>query len=147
MTMIGKLLPVRTAALRCNSAKRAMRCGNGAAHDNGYRRWVAVPHSGGVTGSERVGPKHQGRNSRGLFCRNRRVLGTKQCLRGGRYRKDCPGSEGSKRAGGAGGVVCRERPEVHADRPGSRATVAVVACWTDGGGACRDPDRDAAPQG
>src|SRR5262252_448404 len=93
----------------------------------GYRGWVAVPHNDGVTGSERVGPKHQERNSRGLFCRNRRVLGRKQCVRGGRYRKDCPGSESSKQAGGAGGVVCQERPEVHADRPGSRATVAVVA--------------------
>jgi hypothetical protein len=68
-------------------------------------------------------------------------------VRGGRYRKDYPGGESSKRAGGAGSVVCRERPQVHADRPGSRATVAVVARGADGGGVCRDPDRDAAPQG
>ena len=44
-------------------------------------------------------------------------------------------------------MVCRERPQVHADRPGSRATVAMVARGADGGGACRNPDRDAAPQG
>src|SRR5215472_10551167 len=99
-------------------------------------------------GGVRTGrPQASRRNSRGLLCRNGRVVGTEQCVRGGRNRKDYPGGESSKRAGGAGGVVCRKRPQVHADRPGSRATVAVVACGADGGGAYRDPDRDAAPQG
>ena len=36
------------------------RSGNGAAQDNGLPGWVAVPHSDGVAGSERVGPKHRG---------------------------------------------------------------------------------------
>jgi hypothetical protein len=39
-----------------------------------------------------------GRNSRGVFCRNRCVVETEQRVRGGRNRKDRPGRESGKRA-------------------------------------------------
>jgi hypothetical protein len=45
----------------CSPRAIALRCGNGATHDNRLPEWVAVPHSDGITGSERVGPKHRGR--------------------------------------------------------------------------------------
>jgi hypothetical protein len=46
--------------------------------------WAAVPQSDGVRSGVRVGrPQASSGNSHGLLCRDRRVVGTEQRVRGG----------------------------------------------------------------
>src|SRR5215831_7723206 len=46
----------------------------------GYRGQVAIPHSDGVSGVRSGRPQASMRDSHGIFCRNRRVVGTEQCV-------------------------------------------------------------------
>src|SRR5215471_14691837 len=77
----------------------------------GYRERVAVPHSDGLTGSERVGPKHRGGTAVKYFA------GIDVSL-----------EESSVCVVDGTGKIVRE------------AKVASEACGADGGGGCGHPD-------
>src|SRR3954453_15459742 len=73
------------------------RCRNGPAP--GLIGGAAVPQSGGVNGVRTGRPRTSSRDSHGPLCRDRRLLGTEQRVRGRRHRPDRP------RDGGGGGAA------------------------------------------
>ena len=63
--------------------------------------WAAVPQSDGVRSGVRVGrPQASSGDSHGLLCRDRRVVGTEQRVRGGCDGQDRVRSQSGERAGG-----------------------------------------------
>src|SRR5512135_1091269 len=112
-----------------------VRCRNGPCP-----RWqpgrVAVPQDDGVcvnNGVRRTRPQASSGDSHGLLCRDRRVVGTKQRVRGGRKRQDRARGEGGERAGSVGGVLPGSQPGSDTDRSGGGSLVAVAACRSGGG--------------
>src|SRR5207237_6528899 len=81
----------------------ASRCRNGPAP--GLIGGAAVPQSGGVYGVRTGRPRTSSRDSHGPLCRDRRLAGTEQRMRGRTNRPDHPRGEGGERAGGAGPVL------------------------------------------
>ena len=117
------------------------RCRNGPEPKRVGR--AAVPQGDDVNGVRTGRPQASSRDSHGALCRDRRVAGTEQRVRGGWDRTDRPGGQGGERARGADSVPRPARPGGDADRARGRTAVAVAACRPDAGRArgraARDP--------
>src|SRR3954467_14685653 len=87
------------------------------------------------------------RDSRGALCRNRRLLGTEQRVRGRRDGQDRARGQGGERAGGARRLLPAARPTAGPGRAGGGAAVAVGACRPGRGGLRGGAARDPAGQG
>src|SRR4028119_162414 len=112
----------------------------------GREATAAGPQGGGADGGRAGRPQASARDSHGTLCRDRRVAGTEQRVRGRGQRADRARGQGLERARGAGRVLGPAWRAADPDRAGGGAALAVAACRADGcrvrGGAAGDPARE-----
>jgi hypothetical protein len=105
---------------------------------------AAVPQSDGVSSGVRVDRSQtSSRDSHGLLCWDRRVVGPEQRVRGGWCRSDRARGQSGERPGGPGASLQGTRRAGHADRAGGRTSVTVVACRAERGRVRHGPAGDA----
>src|SRR6185437_13722400 len=109
------------------------RCGDGP--DRAMARKVAVSDDVS-TGSSCVAPSIGRGDSHGTLCRYRCVVGSIECVRGGRERPDLARSEGGERTGCVGAVLQGTglRGDTDRDRGLSAVAMAVKSDRNDAGG-------------
>src|SRR6185437_12151250 len=120
------------------------RCGDGP--DRAMARKVAVSDDVS-TGSSCVAPSIGRGDSHGTLCRYRCVVGSIECVRGGRERPDLARSEGGERTGCVGAVLQGTGLRGDTDRDRGLSAVAMAACRVDGGGFCGGAAGGASRQG
>src|SRR6185437_16834022 len=99
------------------------------------------------TGSSCVAPSIGREDSHGTLCRDRCVVGSIECVRGGWKRQDLARSEGDERTGFVGAVLQGTGLRGDADRDRSLSTVAMAACRAHGSGFCSGAAGGASRQG
>ena len=115
-------------AARTYGRSRQYRCGNHAGRRLGLLGEAAVPHGDGGNGSEGRPQASARRDSNGALCRDRRLVGMEQRVRGRCGRTDRPRSQGVERTRGSGRILRRERPEASGGASGWRRGPCRSGC-------------------
>jgi len=105
-------------------AKVEIRCRNGPTPE--LTGGAAVPRVMGVRGPSGSAPGITTGGSHGALCRDRRVAGAEQRVRGRQHRADRARGQGGERAGGARPSLRSARSAADPRRPRGRALVAVA---------------------